>query len=158
MANARSPAAQRRGRSRRERARRPTLLCIDDDPDAIEAISIALRRYDVRILRHFTGEQGFWEALCAKPDLIITDLKMPQGTGEMLLECLQRNPRTRGIPTIVVTGLRRADLPGHVKHLGAAQCLRKPVSIAELIAEIRRFVPLRQRDARDDGTKETLCT
>jgi DNA-binding response OmpR family regulator len=143
MSNRRTESTSRRGRRRRYARRRPTILFVDDDPDEIGALVAAMRRYDVRVLTHYTGEQGYIEAMRVMPDLIVTDLRMPQGSGEMLLECLHRNVRTSGIPVIVLSGQRRADLPGFVQHLGAAKFLCKPVSAATLFAEIRRFVRLR---------------
>lgn len=123
--------------------RRPTVLFLDDDPDEIGAFVAAMRYYDVRVLTNFSGEQGFLEALRSHPDLIVTDLRMPQGSGEMLLECLQRNNQTRAIPVIVITGQRRSDLPGYVRHLGAAQFLTKPVAATTLIEEMRKHIRLR---------------
>lgn len=138
-------------RSSVRRRKRPTILCIDDDPDAVGAIVAALQPFDVRILTDFNGEQGFWEAIRAKPDLIVTDLCMPQGSGEMLIECLRRNPETRSIPVIVVTGRRGGDVWGRVRHLGAARVLKKPFDASALVREIRRFVYLRMKKPPDPG-------
>lgn len=138
-------------RSNGARRKRPAILCIDDDPDAVGTIVAALRPFDVRILTDFNGEQGFWEAIRAKPDLIVTDLCMPQGSGEMLIECLRRNPETRSIPVIVVTGRRGVDVWGRVRHLGAARVLKKPFDASALVREIRRFVCLRMKKPPEPG-------
>jgi CheY-like chemotaxis protein len=126
---------------------RPTVLCIDDDPDITASIERILSAYDVAVQRDFCGAQGIWDAMNGKPDLIITDLRMPQGNGEDLLDCLKRNDQTRHIPVIVLTGQRGAHLPGQLKRRGADGFLLKPVHYTTLLAEIGEFIDLRDRDA-----------
>ena len=60
--------------------RTPTVLCIDDDPHVSEVIQDRLEAYEVRLLRAFFGTQGIWMAVTQDPDVIICDLRMPQGT------------------------------------------------------------------------------
>ena len=60
--------------------RTPTVLCIDDDPHVSEVIQDWLEAYEVKLLKAFFGTQGIWMAVTQKPDVIITDLRMPKGT------------------------------------------------------------------------------
>ena len=69
----------------------PTILLIDDDPEITQSIQSRLANYDVNVIRRFTGIQGISEANYNKPDLIITDLRMPLGEGEDVLSCVKRN-------------------------------------------------------------------
>ena len=131
---------------RASKTRTPTVLCIDDDPDISRTIELRLANYDVEVLRNFTGTQGIWQAVQSKPDLIITDLRMPQGDGEYLLECLKQNQSTAGIPVMVLSGKREQAAEKHALRLGAAGFLRKPVHFHELIDEIKKHVELREID------------
>jgi DNA-binding response OmpR family regulator len=132
--------------SNNEHKKHPTIVCVDDDPDITRAIALMLSKYDVELIPGFTGEQGIWQAICREPDLVITDLRMPHGSGELVLECLRASPRTSFVPVIVLTGLRDPNLKGRVRRLGAAGYLLKPVSIRELLAEIRKYVELKECD------------
>lgn len=132
----------------RKRQRRPTIVCIDDDPDIPRAISLILSKFDVEVIPAFTGQQGIWQALCKNPELVITDCKMPQGQGELVLEYLKSLRKTWTVPVIVLTGLRDPQLKGHMRRLGAAGYLLKPVATARLLAEIRKHMELRERDER----------
>jgi response regulator RpfG family c-di-GMP phosphodiesterase len=143
---------------RHRRNRRSTILFVDDDPDAVGAFLAIVQRYDLRVLTHYSGEQGYLAALKFKPDVIVTDLRMPQGSGEMLLECLHRNARTSAIPVIVLSGKNGPDVPGFVQHLRAAKFLPKPISAALLVDEIRRYVPLRPARARSLGNARSSKT
>jgi CheY-like chemotaxis protein len=124
------------------RTRRPTVLCVDDDPDVTSAIQLILSNYDVEVIRDVYGQQGVWDAIRRKPDLIITDLAMPHRTGEELMECLKRNQETAAIPVIVLTGQRGEHVAGHVMRLGASHCLRKPVHYLDLLRAVADHIPL----------------
>src|SRR5262245_52082677 len=130
---------------------RPTILCIDDDPDVSGAIERRLNRYDVDLIRAFHGMHGYAEALAHRPDVIVMDLRMPRGDGATILECLRRNRQTAGIPVIVLTGLRDRQLRHKLQDLGADEFLYKPLALDELTQRLRRFVDLRERDLETAG-------
>jgi chemosensory pili system protein ChpA (sensor histidine kinase/response regulator) len=122
----------------------PTILCIDDDPEVSGGIERQLRDYDVRVIRAFHGMHGYAEALAHRPDVIVTDLRMPSGDGATILECLRRNRQTVDVPVIVLTGMRDRRLRHKLQDLGANAFLYKPLPPDELIQTLRRFVELRE--------------
>jgi CheY-like chemotaxis protein len=128
----------------RSTAQGPTILCIDDDPEVSGAIERQLRNYDVRVIRAFHGMHGYAEALSHRPDVILTDLRMPSGDGATIVECLRRNRQTADIPVIVLTGMRDRRLRHKLQDLGANAFLYKPLPPDELIQTLRRFVELRE--------------
>lgn len=128
----------------------PTILCIDDDPDVSGAIERRLGKFDVHLIRAFHGMHGYSEALRHKPDVIVMDLRMPNGDGATILECLRRNRQTAEIPVIVLTGIRDRRHRQRVMDLGADRFLRKPIHVDELTRELSRFVELRERDESTD--------
>jgi response regulator RpfG family c-di-GMP phosphodiesterase len=128
-------------------SRRPTLLCIDDDPQIIEAIRLRLRNYDVNVVCGYHGTQGFWLAMTERPDLIITDLRMPQGQGDYIVECLRNNSDTRHIPVIVLTGQRGPEVVQKVRQLDVQAFFTKPVLFEQLLAVIKEHIELAPREA-----------
>ena len=124
----------------------PVVLCIDDDPDVSEVISLRLGNYNVDVLRAFHGMHGLSLALACRPDLIITDLNMPQGAGMYVIECLRNHSDTHALPIIVLTGQRNQRLDESVHRLGAAHILKKPIHFNELAAAISKFIPLTIKD------------
>ena len=127
------------------RTQTPVVLCIDDDPQVVEVIQDYLDRYDVKLLPAYFGAQGIWLAEFHLPDVIITDLHMPQGDGATVIEILRRNAKTAAIPIIVLTGRNGPDIDGRVRHLGAENCLHKPLHIYDLLAELRRYIEVRPK-------------
>jgi len=134
----------------------PAILCIDDDPDITTTIMLRLSEFLVDVKRAFHGMQGFAMAARDKPDVIITDLRMPMGEGTMVLESLKRNSQTAHIPVIVLTGQRGNDLPGHLYRMGAAKFFRKPVLFDDLLGELSRHIPLEQRYPENDKADDLL--
>ena len=123
----------------------PVVLCIDDDPRVSEVIQDYLDRYDVKLLAAYFGAQGIWLAEIHQPDVIITDLRMPRGDGPTVIETLRRNAKTAAIPIVVLTGRTDPYIYGQVRHLGAENCLHKPLYIHDLLAELRRYIEVRPK-------------
>jgi two-component system chemotaxis response regulator CheY len=130
----------------------PVVLCIDDDPEISESIALRLRPYEVDVLRAFHGMHGLCLAVACQPDLIITDLNMPQGGGSYVIECLRSHSDTCGLPIIVLTGQRNPQVEATVRRLGAVHVLKKPVRFDELAAAISKFVPLNVKDLSEHYT------
>jgi DNA-binding response OmpR family regulator len=147
------PQAESDGRSTTRFVPEPKILCIDDDPAICRSLQIQLQNYAVRVFTASFGSHGYWEALVHRPDIIITDLRMPQGSGDYVVECLKRNAATRNIPVIVLTGRRDPALQRYLRGLGIAQYLVKPCTFDELQAELRRFITLLPRQDQEQDEK-----
>ena len=128
----------------------PTVLCIDDDPAVSELIQDCLADYEVKLLRAFHGMQGIWMALTQKPDLIITDLRMPRGDGTTVIECLKRNAQTEAIPIVVLTARHDSNLPCQMEKLGVVGYLTKPIHFAYLRYELERHIDVRLKPFEDE--------
>jgi len=125
--------------------RTPAVLCIDDDPQVSEVIQDRLEGYEVKLLRAFFGTQGIWMAVPQKPDVIITDLRMPQGDGTTVIECLKRNVQTAAIPVIVLTARHEPGLQRELEGIGASRYLTKPIHFNDLLGELQRHIEVRPK-------------
>jgi CheY-like chemotaxis protein len=130
---------------------RPKILIVDDDRNILQVFTIRLSAYGATVVTVVTAENGmngFTIALTEMPDVIVTDYTMPGGSGEYLLGRLKREPETKDIPVIVLTGhtfeskedvaLKR-NLTGRG---GAAAYLNKPVDLYLFLAELQKHVSL----------------
>ena len=124
----------------------PSILSIDDDPQICESISLRLNQYEVNVLSACHGMHGFWLAMTNRPQLVITDVNMPQGAGDYVVECLRQNTDTHHIPIIVLTGLRDPGLEARMRHAGADEYLHKPVQFDRLREAIEKYVALKDRN------------
>ena len=118
------------------------VLWVDDDPNLAAGFARRLKRYNIQIMHAFDGMQGYWMALNQKPDVIVTDLKMPKWPGNDLVECLSLNRELAGIPTIVVSGHAGAAEKKRLEAMGVVAVLEKPVGLEDLLVELRKFLSL----------------
>ena len=126
--------------------RRPRVLCIDDDPDISRSLEIRLTPLGVEVLRAVHGMHGFWLAMTERPDLIITDMRMPQGHGDYVAECLKANSDTSHIPIFVLTGTREAGVEQRMKKLGVERFFTKPVEFDYLRSRLAEYIDLVQEE------------
>jgi DNA-binding response OmpR family regulator len=124
--------------------RTPKLLVIDDDPELLRTFQLRFRSFDLQVLAAFHGMHGIWLATTEKPDLIITDVRMPQGEGNYVMQCLAQRAETAAIPVIVLTGMRDHEVEARLLQLGAAKVFHKPVAFDSLLAEMSKHVELRE--------------
>ena len=83
-----------------------SILVVDDEPDAIEYVDAILAEIgDFKIIPSYDGIDGQNKAKSEKPDLIILDVMMPEKDGFKVFYDLQKDPETKDIPIIMLTGV-----------------------------------------------------
>jgi len=108
------------------------VLCIDDDPQVLRALARNLEARGATAVCAYHGMQGYWLACTESPDVIVTDMMMPRGNGEYVVECLKRNTATRGIPVIVLSGVGLPSLEARIRKLDVESVFTKPARFASL--------------------------
>jgi PAS domain S-box-containing protein len=106
-------------------------------------------RYDVRAVAD--GRQALDAALADPPDLVVSDVMMPELDGMGLLAALRAEPRTARVPVVLLSA--RAGEEAAVEGLaaGADDYLVKPFSAQELLARVRAHLELgRARRAAEE--------
>jgi CheY-like chemotaxis protein len=79
------------------------ILFVDDDEDTRRILQIRLRACGVEVMTASSAMQGLWMAMKEPPQVIITDYRMPEGSGEYLIGRLRAVPALRAIPIIALT-------------------------------------------------------
>ena len=110
------------------------VLVVDDDPAMRLLCAVNLSAAGMRVLEAADGLEGLEQARCEKPDLVVTDVKMPVLDGFQLAARLRRDGRTRYIPLIFLTGeVGRANVE-RARGLGALAYVTKPFDPLALAA------------------------
>jgi CheY-like chemotaxis protein len=78
-------------------------------------------------------------ARARRPDLIITDFRMPEISGLALLEEVRKDAALAAVPAIMITGHLTPELARQVKRL-SARIAAKPIQPKSLIAEVRQLL------------------
>lgn len=121
----------------------PVLLIIEDNADVTYYLKTCLQdRYQIITARD--GEKGIVKALDAVPDIIISDVMMPEMDGFEVCKILKEDERTSHIPIILLTAKATSEdkLIG-LTH-GADAYLIKPFEKAELIVRLNKLLEIRK--------------
>ena len=129
-----------------ESQRLHTVLVVDDTPDVVRVIHLALRQH-FRVFSAPDGQKGFAMALEHRPTLLITDLSMPEMDGLELTRRLREDARTRHIPIVMLTA--RGDLDDRVTGLetGVNAYVAKPFAPKELLSTVRSLLSSQENTA-----------
>ena len=114
-----------------------TVLVVDDDDRIRKLVTTALRRAGYEIAVAASGKEAIERLAEATPDLIVSDVMMPELDGFGLLTYLRADPTLRTIPVIMLTAKGTTDDVVHGLDLGADDYLAKPFDMSELLARVR---------------------
>lgn len=121
----------------------PSLLIIEDNRDVVTYIESILKRdYNIEIARN--GQAGIDKALEMIPDIIISDVMMPEKNGYEVCQALKQDERSSHIPIILLTA--KATTEDRIEGLkeGADAYLTKPFNKEELFIRLEKLVGLRK--------------
>lgn len=116
-----------------------TLLVVDDEVDICELMSDRLELEDYKTLSASSGNKAVEIINSDKHiDLIITDVRMPNGDGIQVLESALKH--SNEIPVIIITGFSDF-LEEELLEKGAKAVISKPINYDELLLQIEKFLP-----------------
>ena len=102
------------------------VLVIEDDEIILECIGVMLEAEGIEVLTTQSGRKGLELGHTEKPDLVVTDLHMPEVTGFDVLKGLKRNPETARVPFLVITADTSPSVKQRCEELGVDAFLLKP--------------------------------
>ncbi len=133
-----------------------SILAVDDEPDLLEDISLALEAENYQVLTAHNGVAAL-KVLQSHPiDLILADIAMPDMNGYQLYEQVRQNPKWITVPFIFLTARTMDSDIRYGKELGVDDYLTKPIRAVDLLAvvrgKIRRAQQLNQASGRQPST------
>lgn len=118
------------------------ILVAEDDQMMSQLLCAMLRSAGHQPTPAFDGASAMMAAMRSPaPELIVLDLSIPAGTGQMTLVKLKQSSKTTQIPVLVVSGSQEAATRAEVIGLGAAGYLEKPVQPDNFIAAVEAIGP-----------------
>jgi CheY-like chemotaxis protein len=118
---------------------RPNILLIDDDRDIRTVTNLALLTHGLgNVLEAGTGLEGIEAARTHRPDVILLDMKLPDISGETVLQLLRADPWTRDVPIILFTAFA-GDL-NRLRALRLSDIVLKPFHPQRLCDVVRRVL------------------
>lgn len=121
-----------------------TVLYIEDNASNMRLMTQILEKHTrLRLLTAYTAEQGLTLALTQKPQLILTDIHLPDMNGDQLLKALKSKTLTRDIPVIAITADALSQVIDAEQAFGFAAAITKPIELQTLMDVLRQHLPSR---------------
>jgi len=122
----------------------PLVLVVEDHPDLRTFLRNDLAP-EFRVLDVPDGRAGLAMALAEIPDLVLSDVMMPEMNGFELCRRLKEDERTSHVPVILLTARTEAEQRHHGLRLGADDYLPKPFDAEDLKLRIRNLIDQRRK-------------
>jgi CheY-like chemotaxis protein len=119
--------------------RQRLVLLVEDDADIYELYSEVLASAGFAVVGADSGEDAVAYAAAHAPDIIVMDYDLRGMDGALATELLKRNPRTRHIPVMMLTGHVAMSKIERARKAGCDAFLSKPCSLDALLNEVRQL-------------------
>jgi signal transduction histidine kinase len=143
--------------SSEESDRKPNIVVADDNSDMRELIkSILGREFAVHVASN--GRRALDLTRTIKPDLVVTDIMMPEMSGTELCRAIKTDPNTVATPVMLVSSKADGEMKVEGLELGADDYVTKPFHPRELLARARGLVKLRRLQHKVEARNKSLET
>lgn len=130
-----------------------TVLVVDDETDILELVAFNLERQQFHVLTADNGISAVQIAREKLPDMIVLDLMLPGMDGFSVYKELRNDPRTGGIPVLMLTAKGEVNDRIAGLELGADDYVTKPFSPKELMLRIRALLKRTRKVTVDASLK-----
>jgi CheY-like chemotaxis protein len=122
-----------------KKSRPRTILLVDDEPMWLDAMSLILKDEGYKAITVTSGEEALLKLEKRKPDLIMTDVRMPVMNGFDLYQRIRENPKLAGVPVVFMSSIDDYYAKRTAKELGADGYLTKPSFTEDLKKSVESF-------------------
>jgi CheY-like chemotaxis protein len=131
-----------------ETKRIPTVYFIDDSATMREVIKIAFRRENINVITCADAASALAQFEQNKPDVVITDVIMPDQDGYSVCSQIKQHAEYGGVPVVLMSGVVNKSVADKAVAVKADELIRKPFQPQELIARVKSLLePKRATDA-----------
>ncbi|MCU1255282.1 MAG: putative Response regulator [Candidatus Angelobacter sp.] len=118
----------------------PTVYFIDDSATMREVIKIAFRRENINVVACHDAATALAEIEAARPDIVITDVIMPDKDGYDVCQHIKSHPDLAKTPVILMSGVVNRAVAERAFAVKADELLRKPFQPQDLIARVKHLL------------------
>jgi len=112
------------------------IVIVEDERDMADLVATRLRREGHKVDGAHDGAEGLERILSQPPDLVLLDIMLPGMSGTDVARALRDDPRTAGLPIIMLTAKsEESDIVVGLK-FGADDYVTKPFSMSVLVARV----------------------
>lgn len=118
--------------------RKPLIYVLDDNQVMCSLICLHLQQRGYEVRGYEDAVEGGKALLAQPPDLLVLDIIMPYLDGLGLLKAMRGDPKTAGIPVIILTSRTDTEAELDAKAAGAISYLTKPLQRQQLIDAVEK--------------------
>lgn len=130
---------------------RKNIFVVEDEEDILELLRFHLTHEGYTVTTATTGEDAVKGIARKIPDLVLLDLMLPGLNGLEVCRILKKDPKTAGIPIVMVTAKGEESDVVVGLELGADDYITKPFSIKVLIARVRALLRRKREPPPDQN-------
>src|SRR5580693_7697936 len=144
--------------SRKPERAAQTVLVVDDEITNVKLLTRLMTGLGYQVRSAANGELALAEVARERPDLVLLDVNMPKVDGFEVCRRLKREPATRLLPIVLITGLTASE--DHIKGIeaGADDFLTKPFNVPELEARVRSLTRLKRYTDELDSAESVILS
>src|SRR5215472_796239 len=126
-----------------QNARRDRILIVEDNPVSLTLLKQLLKAHGYEVLGTLEGLEALDLAREEQPDLILTDIRLPDISGLQVTRLLKQDDRTKTIPIIAVTALASPEYERKGLESGCDAYIPKPITLGNFLRTIESFLKTR---------------
>jgi CheY-like chemotaxis protein len=112
------------------------IIIVDDEPHVLRVLKLSLENEGYAVETYANGKEALTRLQQVIPDILITDIQMPQINGEELCRYIQEHMPDRIFPIFVLTSRTEIEHREWTREIDNLLFLEKPVSIRDLVGKI----------------------
>lgn len=121
-------------------SRTPKVYFIDDSATMREVIKIAFRREDIDVVACHDAATALAEIELAHPDLVISDVVMPDKDGYEVCQFIKQHPQLHKTPVVLLSGVVNREVAEKAVSVKADELIRKPFQPQDLIVRVKHLL------------------
>jgi CheY-like chemotaxis protein len=131
----------------------PTVYFIDDSATMREVIKIAFRRENINVITCADAASALSQFEQSRPDVVITDVIMPDQDGYSVCSQIKAHPQFGHIPVVLMSGVVNKSVADKAVSVGADELIRKPFQPQELIGRVKSLLNPKDANAAPAAEK-----
>ncbi len=118
-------------------SKKRNVLVVDDEPHIVNLVKLSLGNKSYNVFGAYSGREAISLMRDHVPDIVVLDIMMPGVNGYEICQAIRENPKTKGIPIMILSAKSQMNDKLHAIDVGADDYMCKPFDPSELARRIK---------------------